>query len=91
MFPETKPVHRQWLNSSINQPEAVSHPQNTHLFEVAPHSSRGIRIKCRDRGEALSSLSWQSCAPSVDDVSAAGILMNRFPFFIQSRHNARDH
>jgi hypothetical protein len=81
MFPETKSMHRQWLNSSINQPEALSHPQNTHLFEVAPHSSQGIRIKCRDRGEALSSLSWWSCAPSVEDVNAAGTLTDGFPSF----------
>lgn len=50
MFPETKSMHRQWLNSSINQPEALSHPQNTHLFEVAPHSSQGIRDKVQGQG-----------------------------------------
>lgn len=45
MFPKTKSVHRQWLNSSINQPEAVSHPQNSRLFEVAPHSSWEVWVK----------------------------------------------
>lgn len=71
MFPETKSVHRQWLNSSIHQPGAVSHPPNTHLFEVAPHSSQEIWIEQRDRGKALSSLSGQSWVASADGVNAS--------------------
>lgn len=47
MLPKTKSVHRQWLNFSINQPDVVSHPQNTSLFEVAPHSSQETWIKWR--------------------------------------------
>lgn len=53
MFPETKSMHRQWLNSSINQPEVLSHPQNTHLFEVAPQFLTGNPDKVQAQGRGL--------------------------------------